>query len=102
MLDINRRKEILSELLENSDGTRADSYALLQEEFDELADELNKCRAQIESLTAKNNALKAENFRLFERVGAQKDTETPPPPDDDNEETKDYLTEVVDKNGFFR
>lgn len=102
MIEQARRLEILNELLEKSDGTQADSYALLKEEFEEIEEELKKRQSTIDSLTEKNSALKAENFRLFERVGVQnKEGETPPAPAEE-EGAKDYLSEVIDKNGFFR
>lgn len=102
MLDVERRKEILSELLAVSDGTRADDYATLQVEFDDLQTELDRLTTANAKLTDANTVLKRENFKLFERVGASSIEEVETQEEELMEpETRNYLEDVVDKNGFF-
>lgn len=101
MLEPARRKEILAELLAASDGTRADDYATLSTEFEDMQAEEEKNKAAIQKLTEQNAALKKENFRLFERVGVASPPEPDVPPTTP-EPTKDYLKEVMDDHGFFR
>lgn len=106
MLENDRAKELVKELMEQSDGTRADDYAALLEDLEDRITEKDKLEAQVKKVENANTLLKRENFRLFERVGASatRDTENDPNTDTDLEKEKqplDYLKGFIDNNGFF-
>lgn len=103
MLEPGRREELLKDLLDASDGTRADDYATLLTEFGDMQAELDKQAAEITKITDANTALKRENFRLFERVGIHKEDEVIDTSVElVGEDPKDYLKDVMDEKGFFK
>ena len=106
MLENDRARELVKELMEQSDGTRADDYAALLEDLEDRISEKDKLEAQVKKVENANTLLKRENFRLFERVGASgtRVTENDPNTDTDLEKEKqplDYLKGFIDNNGFF-
>lgn len=105
MLENDRARELVKELMEQSDGTRADDFAALLEDLEDRISEKDKLEAQIKKVENSNTLLKRENFRLFERVGASADKEENNPDSGADSETKkeplDYLKGFVDNNGFF-
>lgn len=104
MLEAERARELIKELMDASDGTRADDYAALLEDLNDRIDEAQKLAAQMDKANNSITLLKRENFRLFERVGAT----TPPAPQgesaDEFEEKNpmDYLNNFIDSDGFFK
>lgn len=106
MLENDRARELVKELMEQSDGTRADDFAALLEDLEDRIAEKDKMDAQIKKMENSNTLLKRENFRLFERVGTSaKDSnielDTDTGVDVENKEPFDYLKEFIDNNGFF-
>ena len=101
-LEPERRVELIAELLEASDGTRADDYATIRAEFEEMQGDIDKYNLQIKKLEDQNTQLKRENFRLFERSAAKQLPPEPEPEPPVDEERKDYLSDFMDKNGFFK
>lgn len=105
MLENDRARELVKELMEQSDGTRADDFAALLEDLEDRIAEKDKMDAQIKKVENSNTLLKRENFRLFERVGTSvKDSDIEPDTgvdDNENKEPLDYLKGFIDTNGFF-
>lgn len=106
MLENDRARELVKELMEQSDGTRADDFAALLEDLEDRISEKDKLEAQVKKVENSNTLLKRENFRLFERVGAsgskaeENDLNTDTDPEKEKEPL-DYLKGFVDDNGFF-
>lgn len=96
---------MFNSLLESSDGTRADDYAVIAQEVGEMYDETDKLNGRIDELETQNGALKKENFKLFSRVGAKKVDDTLPPivgNGEDEEDSTDYLADILDDKGGWK
>lgn len=105
MLENDRARELVTELMKQSDGTRADDFAALLEDLEDRITEKDKLEAQIKKVENSNTLLKRENFRLFERVGASVDKEENNPDSDADSEKEpqplDYLKGFINDYGFF-
>lgn len=94
---------LISSLVEATDGSRADDYAVLVEEVNGLYDDRDKEASRADALEIKNGELKKENFKLFSRVGAPKEgTVVSPTVEEPEEEKEDYLKDILNEKGWWK